>query len=169
MKLKFRNLTVIVCFVLIYFTIFPMGCTNVNTSGADNSATTTAQPLENSRVEKVVKDFIKAYNKADVDVMLNLIDPAMAKGIRAVIDLIGIFMKIDMKYVLDCLPLFSALAGNSENYSQMTITDIKSDIDENYAYVYVELEVTSSGTTDKAANTFYLEKIDDNWYIMDFS
>ena len=144
-----------------------MGCITFNAPNSKPVVT------ENGKVEKVVKNFITAYNKSDIDAMLNYIDPSEAKGIRAAIDLAGgllgeiIGYKINMKDVLNFIPLFATLAGDS-NYSQMTIKEMTSDVDGDTANVYVEIEYNSNGNTQKATSAFGLENIYDDWYIINF-
>jgi len=164
--MKLKIISVIICLALICNIA---GCININIPGGAPAA----PPPENARAEKVVKDFISAYNKADVDVMLTYIDPAMAKGIRAAFELVGGFLgdliglKIDIKYLLDAMPLFAALAGPS-GYAKMTIKSISSDVVDETANVYVELEVNTDGNIEKTSSIFEMEMIDGDWYIINF-
>lgn len=165
--MKIKMCAVILCLLLICGTT---GCITINMPAGSASAA----PDENSRVESTVKDFIKAYNKSDVDAMLNYIDPAIAKSIRATIQLAGGFLgdligiKIDVKYLIDALPLFSALVGDADTLPQLKIINISSDIDEDIGNVYVEMEIKTEGNNEKNSSTFEMEMTDGNWYIINF-
>ena len=126
-----------------------------------------------SSPEKTIKNFGKAYNEMDIYKMIDCFDPAYAKGIKAGLNLIGSFTKVNPNDILDVVPLISEIAKkNSEEYKgykspllRLDIIDVEKDGTE--ARVKTRIILQRGIYDEGATGTFHMIKENGKWYIKD--
>ena len=115
--------------------------------------------------DKTIKQFEKAYNKGDVNGMLDCFDPVIVKGIRAILNISGSFLPINPNDVLDLVP-FICLFDDSGGMPQISISVYKAEIDGDKAELSADAKSVMGDETETAQVRFYMEKQEGKWYIM---
>lgn len=117
-----------------------------------------------SSPKSTIKKLEKAFNKGDVNGVLDCFDPIMTKGIRAAFNISESFLKINPSDVLDLIPIFYT---DFDGKPQVSITVLKNEISGDQARVLSSLELMVEGNKEIGQVYFYMERYEGKWYVMD--
>ena len=129
---------------------------------------------EKSECENVINEFEYACNELDVDAMLRCLHPDVADPIRAVLSLANMVSGEETEDIVDMIS--SELGGQLEsgnidsdemfNSLDIEVTDYKED--GGSADVYADISFEIAGKKKKKYGVFYMEQVDEQWYISSF-
>lgn len=128
-----------------------------------------------SSPEKTIKRFEKAYNKLDVNEMLDCFDPTYSRGIKAGLSIISSFTKVNPNDILDNLPLLyeisdSILKDNPEfgdAKAKLKIEILSVQRDGRKAEVETHIILKQGINHEEITGVFYMVKKEGKWYIND--
>ncbi|WP_069999268.1 hypothetical protein [Cellulosilyticum sp. I15G10I2] len=128
-----------------------------------------------SSPEKTLQKFERAYNKLDVNEMLDCFDPAYSRGIKAGLNFVGNFMEVDPNAILDTLPLIYEMSDSvlrdqpeyGDVKAKLTIDTLDVQKYDNKAEVKTRMTLQQGGNHKEITGTFYMFKKEGKWYIED--
>ena len=123
--------------------------------------------------EKTIQNFVTAYNKLDMNAMLDCLEPTQAEAVRSLVNIAGsLTIGVSGQDLLNIMPLFSGMStydatGNLVSATPELEIDVKdTKISGNAATCTVDMRVTIAGETQQQETTISLEKQDGVWYIV---
>lgn len=135
-------------------------------SGCESNTYTVNSP------ENTVIEFINCCNNADVNGALEYIDPKISAGISFAMGVINEYADIEIEDILDGFPALSSYVKETgmTDIPELNILNISTESEtDTEAYVSVTLEVDDGYSIETQSGSFYLKKINDNWYITDIN
>ena len=150
--------------VIFFIVLSISGCSFLGFGGSKETRENAAADTP----EGTVRVFIESYNELDTNAMLDCIDPAVARPVRAAVNIAGglLGVKIELKDILDLLPLFASFTEKSVEIPKINISHVeKTEETDDSAKVAFELDFGTNESNETMSGVFEMKKDDGLWYI----